>query len=75
MTQTFTVGYIDRFSRSLTGFFLLLASFMFPMSTDWFAALHISASYPLLTALTGWDPVYLLLELLQERYLQYSLSH
>ena len=68
-------GFIERASRAFIGFMILVISFSFAISTQTFATMHFLAMYPLLTALVAWDPVYLIIEILRERIIEYSLFH
>ena len=70
-----TFGFIERVSRAFLGFMILIISFTFAISTETFATMHLVAMYPLLTALVAWDPVYLVIELLRERYIEYTMFH
>ena len=70
-----TFGYIERASRAFLGFMILIISFSFAVSTATFATMHILAMYPLLTALVAWDPVYIVIEVLRDRLIEYSLFH
>ena len=68
-------GFIERVSRAFIGFMILIISFSVAISTETFATMHFVAMYPLLTALVAWDPVYIVIELLRERLIEYSLFH
>jgi len=68
-------GFIERMSRAFIGFILLLLSFAFAINSEWFATLHFVAMYPLLTALIAWDPVYMLIEIVKERWIDFWILH
>ena len=70
-----SVGFIERVSRAFIGFMILIISFTLAISTETFATMHFVAMYPLLTALVAWDPVYIVIELLRQRIIEYSLFH
>lgn len=70
-----SVGFIERISRAFIGLMILIISFSFAISTETFATMHFVAMYPLLTALVAWDPVYIVIELLRERIIEYTLFH
>ena len=75
--QNVTFGFIERMSRAFVGFILLILSFTIALAfgTDWFATLNIMAMYPLLTALIAWDPVYVVIELIKDRFADFMLFH
>ena len=70
-----SVGFIERVSRAFIGFMILIISFTLAISSETFATMHFVAMYPLLTALVAWDPIYIVIELLRERFIEYSLFH
>jgi len=73
--QQISFGYTERASRAFIGFMLLIISFSFAISTATFAAMHLAAMYPLLTALVAWDPVYIIVETVRQRLIEYSIFH
>ena len=70
-----TFGVIERLSRAFIGFILLLLSFTVAINSEWFVTLHFVALYPLFTALIAWDPIYMLVELVKERWLDFWILH
>jgi len=70
-----TFGFLERLSRAFLGTVLLILSFAYAINSDWFAAMHFVAMYPLLTALIAWDPVYMIIDLVKERWVDYWILH
>jgi len=65
------IGGMERISRAFIGAAMILSAFAFPPGAEWFARLIIGALYPLLTALTAWDPVYAVLLGIKDRFAEY----
>lgn len=70
--KRFFVGGMERITRAFIGIMALAIAYTLPLTSEWFAGLHLAASYPLLTAMTAWDPVYSILGFLYDRYLEYK---
>ena len=64
-------GFIERMSRAFIGFMLLLFSFTVAINSEWFSTLQLVAMYPLLTALIAWDPVYFIIDIIKERWVDF----
>ena len=70
-----TLGFFDRASRIFLGLLALGAAFTLPLTTDWFAGITLASTYPLLTAMTAWDPVYSIFDFVRERFIDYHIFH
>ena len=73
LLQRATFGFIERMSRLFVGFILLVISFTIAINSDWFITLNFMALYPLLTALVAWDPIYMVIEIIKERWVDFWL--
>lgn len=62
------VGPIDRLIRGGIGLLILLVTYKLHMTMDKFLILHVIVCFFWLTALTGWDPFYLLVKRVWEAY-------
>jgi len=62
------VGPIDRLIRAGLGFFILILTYALHFTMEKFLVLHLIACFLWLTALTGWDPFYLLVKRAWEAY-------
>ncbi|MDH5691513.1 MAG: DUF2892 domain-containing protein [Gammaproteobacteria bacterium] len=69
------IGGMERISRCFLGGLMVVVAFVLPAGTEWFARLLLLATYPLLTALTAWDPVYSLFRFIRERFSEYLFFH
>ncbi len=71
----YTISIVSRIARTAFGFMLLISAFLLPITVEWFASLHLMATYPLLTALVAWDPVHTIIEVLRQRFIDYHVFH
>lgn len=69
------ISYLDRILRTVIGFLMTSSAFLLPLTGGWMAGLLICAIYPLLTALTGWDPFYSIIAELKQRFIDYHIFH
>ena len=58
----------ERIRRGIIGFGLIFVSFFFVDNTLLFAFLNIVAIYPLVSALTGWDPLFTVIEFFTQKW-------
>lgn len=60
----FNVGAIERIFRAFSSVFLISLAFIIEPTRTWFAVLHTLSLYLSVTAMTCWDPFYLMKALL-----------
>ena len=70
-----TFGFIDRLSRAFIGVVVVILSFAYAVNSEIFATMQFFALYPIFTALVAWDPLYALIDVLKQYWLNYNLLH
>ena len=66
-----TLSIVDRGVRTTICALVLIYSFSNPISTTWFATMHVVSIYPFVTGLTGWDPLYSTFSFVKEMHGDY----
>lgn len=67
MDSEYTLRNVERFTRFVLGFSLVLSILILPLSAFMIALITFISIYPLFTALIALDPLFLLVDILTER--------
>jgi len=70
-TQHIKFSIIDRLFRFFVGFMLLLFAYALAANSEWFVTLHFAAMYPIFTAMIAWDPVYFVIEIVKQWWVDF----
>lgn len=68
-------GFIDRLSRAFIGIVIVILSFAYAANSEVFANMLFFSMYPIFTALVAWDPFYVLVDVIKEHWIDYSILH